>query len=85
MAELKSSGLLAWKRKFLDQTSSKLRCGFIHCIQPDLQSQQVQKEEQKEEPKDAKNVQFGKEGNMNQLKVTDKVSTDKAAVTVKAP
>ena len=54
-------------------------------IQPDLQSQQVQKEEQKEEPKDAKYVQFGKEENMKQVKVTDKMNMDKAAVIVKAP
>lgn len=36
-------------------------------------------------PKEAKNVQFGEEGNMNQVKATDKVSMDKAAVTVKEP
>lgn len=30
-------------------------------------------------------MQFGEEGNMNQIKATDKVSMDKAAVTVKEP
>lgn len=54
-------------------------------VQPDLHSQQVQKEEQKEEPKDAQNVQFSKEENMNQVKVTGKVRMDKAAKIVKAP
>ena len=60
-----------------------LWCGYTHCHLARFTD--TASLELKEEPKDAKHVQSGEDRNVNQVKATDKVSMDRAAVIVKVP